>query len=119
MAHEPFRTVELYQLSSNETMDTPYILPGEPGKALFPLGELVITSAAGDDLPRVDIAHAIRRHAAGFWGDLSDEDRAANAVALQHGGRIFSSYGSTNGIRFWVITETDRSATTVLLPDDY
>ena len=73
-------------------MDKPYILPGEPGKALFPLGALVITSAAGDALPRVDIAHAIRRHAAGFWGDLSDEDRAANATALQHGGRILSSH---------------------------
>jgi len=55
----------------------------------------------------------------GLWGDLSDNDRVANDMAVEHGGRILSAYGSTNGIRFWIITEADRSATTVLLPDDY
>ncbi len=100
-------------------MDKPYILPGAPGTKLFPLGALVITSAASEALPRVDVTHALRRHAAGLWGDLSDEDRLANEMALKHGGRILSAYSSTNGIRYWVITETDRSATTVLLTDDY
>ena len=100
-------------------MNSPYILPGGPGKPLFPLGELVVTSAAGDALPNVDVAHAIRQHLVGRWGDLSEEDRAANERAVRNGGPIHSSYGSTNGIRFWVITESDRSATTVLLPDDY
>jgi hypothetical protein len=100
-------------------MDKPYIVPGAPGRKLFPLGALVITSAASEALPRVDVAHAFSRHAAGLWGDLSDEDRLANEMAVKHGGRILSAYSSTNGIKFWVITETDRSATTVLLTDDY
>ena len=59
-------------------MDKPYTLPGAPGTKLFSLGALVITSAASEALPRVDVTHAIRRHAAGLWGDLSDEDRLAN-----------------------------------------
>ena len=83
------------------------------------MGALVITSAASEALPRVDVAHGLNRHAAGLWGDLSDNDRVANDMAVEHGGRILSAYGSTNGIRFWIITEADRSATTVLLPDDY
>jgi hypothetical protein len=100
-------------------MDKPYTVPATPEKTLFPLGALVITSAAAEELPRVDVAHAINRHAAGLWGDLSEKDRVANETALKHGGRILSAYGSTNGITFWVITEADRSATTVLLPADY
>ena len=99
-------------------MDKPYILPAEAGKTLFPLGALVITSAAGEALPRVDVVHALRQHGAGIWGDLSQDDRVANDTAVKNGGRILSTYGSTNGIQFWVITEADRSATTVLLPDD-
>jgi len=83
------------------------------------LGALVVTIAASEALPRIDVAHALRQHGAGRWGDLSENDRVANDMAVKHGGRILSAYGSTNGIRFWVITEADRSATTVLLPDDY
>ena len=89
-------------------MDTPYILPGTPGKRLFPLGALVITSAASEALPRVDVAHGLRRHAAGLWGDLSDNDRVANDMAVEHVGRILSAYGSTRG-RHLMVAEALRS----------
>jgi hypothetical protein len=59
-------------------MDKPYVLPAQPVETIFPLGMLVITSAAGDELPKIDVAHALRQHAAGVWGDLSDDDRVAN-----------------------------------------
>ena len=100
-------------------MDEPYILPGQPVEATFPLGMLVVTTAAAEELPKIDVAHALRQHATGSWGDLSEDDRVANETALKHGGRLFSAYKSTNGIKFWIITEADRSSTTVLLPDDY
>ena len=53
------------------------------------------------------------------WGDLSEEDKKANDKALKNGERIMSSYNTENNIRIWVITEWDRSVTTVLLPEDY
>ena len=62
---------------------------------------------------------ALRRHARGDWGDLDDEDRKANDRALQEGSRLFSAYKTKAGVKFWIITEADRSATTVLLPDEY
>ena len=62
---------------------------------------------------------ALRRHVYGDWGDLDDEDKAENEFSVENGYRILSSYTSSNGIKFWVITEADRSATTVLLPEEY
>ena len=53
------------------------------------------------------------------WGDVSEEDRKANDEAIDFGSRILSSYADRHGIRFWIITEADRSATTILLPEDY
>ena len=113
------RKVEHYHIKSNAIMDEPYVLPGQPVDTIFPLGTLVVTTAAADGLPKIDVAHALRQHAAGSWGDLLDDDRVANEMALKNGRRLFSAYKSTNGIKFWIITEADRSATTVLLPDDY
>ena len=62
---------------------------------------------------------ALRRHAAGDWGEVDPDDRAANDDALRSGERLLSVYQSATGTTFWVLTEADRSATTVLLPDDY
>ena len=86
--------------------------------ARFPLGQLVITRAAAGRLTPEEIADGIARHARGDWGDISAEDAAENELALQEGFRLLSAYGRGDR-RFWVITEADRSATTVLLPDDY
>jgi hypothetical protein len=85
----------------------------------FPLGEIVITAAADLKLPPLDISPALMFHCRGEWGDVSNDDRAANERALQDGSRLMSVYHARNGVVFWVITEADRSVTTVLLPDDY
>ena len=62
---------------------------------------------------------AFIRHARGDWGDVSKEDWQANDRALQTGERLLSVYHTRSGIKFWLITEADRSATTILLPQEY
>jgi hypothetical protein len=84
----------------------------------FPLGQLVITRAAAGRLTPEEIAYAIGRHARGDWGDISADDAAENELSVREGFRLLSAYGRGN-CRFWIITEADRSVTTVLLPVDY
>ncbi len=62
---------------------------------------------------------SLERHLAGDWGDVDQRDRRENELSLQHGWRILSAYTLSTGVRFWIITEADRSATTFLLPDEY
>ena len=88
-------------------------------QAKFWLGRLVVTANAEAELEHEDIHNSINRHLSGDWGDLCAEDNEANEVALQYGGRLFSAYHDRKKVKFWIITEADRSATTVLLPDDY
>lgn len=69
------------------------------------------------------VLRLIARHARGDWGDLDEEDKAANEAALRHGGRLFSAY-TVRDVRVWVITEAvgddgHRASTTVLLPEEY
>ncbi|MBU6399696.1 MAG: hypothetical protein KGS61_05210 [Verrucomicrobia bacterium] len=85
----------------------------------FPLGRCCVTPAALDCLSGEDIASALQRHASGDWGDACRADRKENELSLREGFRLFSVYHTADGIKFWVITEADRSVTTVLLPDDY
>ena len=85
----------------------------------FPLGQTVITRNALDKLPPEDVTHALARHAAGDWGDVCKEDAKENEFSLEHGYRLLSVYHARDGTKFWIITEADRSATTVLLPEDY
>ena len=59
------------------------------------------------------------RHVTGDWGDLEDEDKKENELSFKEGFRILSAYNLETGIKVWVITEADRTATTILLPDDY
>jgi hypothetical protein len=89
--------------------------------ALFPLGRLVATPgaidllrSAGEDL----LPALLARHQSGDWGDVPEEDARENEVSVRHGYRIVSSY-RVAGERLWVITEWDRSATTLLLPSEY
>lgn len=93
-----------------------------PGDAIvggrFPLGRLVITSNANARLTPEEVAEGIVRHARGDWGDLGREDAAENDLSLREGFRLLSAFGRGER-RFWVITEADRSVTTVLLPEDY
>ena len=85
----------------------------------LPLGRIVATPAALGTVSQPDIVAALRRHAVGDWGDVTPDDRAANDDALRSGERLLSVYQSAIGTTFWVLTEADRSVTTVLLPDDY
>lgn len=100
---------------------TPHVeAPMSPSDPIrVPLGQVVATPAALAAIPRTDIVAALCSHAQGDWGDVSDDDRAANDAALTAGERLLSAYRSAAGVIFWVLTEADRSATTVLLPDDY
>ena len=86
--------------------------------AVFRLGRIVATPNALESITQDDILLGIQRHQAGDWGNLTDDNRAANDRALAQGGRIVSAYNAMNGTRFWLITEVDRSATTILLPED-
>ncbi|CAJ0792721.1 hypothetical protein [Ralstonia holmesii] len=87
----------------------------------LPLGQLVATPAAVAALATagVSVFKLLNRHARGDWGDLSAEDLALNDLAAITGQRVLSSYLLGNGQKVWIITEWDRSVTTVLLPEDY
>lgn len=95
-------------------MDTLFVV-----SPLFRLGQLVATPNALTQIPNEQIMCALTRHAQCDWGDLDAGDKSANDHAFAHGGRLFSAYISTAKVKFWIITEADRSVTTVLLPEDY
>ncbi|MCC7339281.1 MAG: type I restriction endonuclease subunit M [Pirellulaceae bacterium] len=88
-------------------------------QALFALGKIVATQGAMSEIPAEDLLKGIVRHSQGDWGELCAADRQENDFSLKHGYRLLSSYRSAQGIKFWVITEYDRSCTTVLLPSEY
>lgn len=93
----------------------------DPTKVRFPPGQMVITRGAQSKLTRMslDPLPFIVRHLKGDFGELCDEDKAENESAIQGGRRIFSSYLLPGGDRIYVITEWDRSVTTLLLPIEY
>lgn len=84
------------------------------GRVLATPGALRALDAAGD-VPFTYLA----RHRRGDWGDVCPEDAAANDAALRDGARVLSAYTLSTGERIWLITEWDRSATTILLPSEY
>ena len=84
----------------------------------FPLGQIVVTSNAMSLLAHAEIQEALRRHVRGDWGQVCDEDAAENELSLREGYRLLSVYGEGDR-RFWIITEADRSVTTILMPEDY
>lgn len=87
----------------------------------FELGQVVATPGALEALQRNGqmALTFVSRHVQGEWGELSDEDSYANDMALVHDTRILSAYSLNDGTKIWVITESDRSSTCVLLPSDY
>ena len=85
----------------------------------FLLGEVVATPGALGMLAPAELQDALLRHVTGDWGDVDQEDRQANEQALADGSRLMSAYKSAQGKPFWVITESDRSVTTLLLPEEY
>lgn len=86
--------------------------------AQFKTGRIVTTANALNHLGYDDILSGLLRHVTGDWGDLGKDDRKENDLSLEKGFRLLSAYRAGNGVRFWIITEADRSATTVLLPED-
>lgn len=88
---------------------------------LFELGQIVGTPGALQSLEEAEQNpfELIFRHVTGDWGTLPDEDVRENELSIQKGFRIFSSYKLSSGNKIWVITEHDRSVTTILRPEDY
>jgi hypothetical protein len=88
---------------------------------LFGVGQIVATPGALAALEKTGetAAQFLARHVTGDWGELPVEDRTENYLSVQHGFRLLSSYRTLAGDRAWVITEADRSVTTILLPDEY
>jgi hypothetical protein len=102
---------------------TVQIVPTESTK--FSVGNLVATTnfmrrleSLGED-PQKLIGEAVARHVSGDWGECCPEDSHSNDEAVRIGERIHSIYRTKSGVKYWVITEWDRSVTTVLLPEDY
>jgi hypothetical protein len=87
---------------------------------LFTLGRIVATPAARETLGELNYSSLdlLRRHMSGDWTEMDVEDQQANREAIVEGDRVFSAF-TIQGIKFWVITEADRSATTILLPSEY
>jgi hypothetical protein len=86
---------------------------------LFQVGVVVITPGAELVLSHEDIMRGLQRHVCGDWGELDLEDRSRNDEALIEDYRLFSRYVTEENIVFYIITEGDRSYTTILLPQDY
>lgn len=91
----------------------------KPGK--FPLGQMVATPGAMNALQ--EAGHIppefLLRHHHGDWGVLDNQDKHENEQSLIHGWRLLSAYDTRLSERLWIITEADRSSTTLLLPEDY
>lgn len=87
---------------------------------LFALGQVVSTpnALAFAHKNQIDLGQLLTRHQTGDWGDLEDEDKESNEEALINATRIFSSYSIAED-KIWIITEADRSFTTLLMPSDY
>lgn len=85
----------------------------------FELGRTVATPHVLKVVPETEIFAALQRHQNCDWGDLCPQDKWNNDKAVRNGEQLLSVYRSETGIKFWIITEWDRSATTVLLPEDY
>jgi len=88
-------------------------------KQKFKSGSLCVTRDAIARLNPEDVGDALKRHFHGDWGMVCKADADENELSLLQDFRIISIYRDSNDIRFWIITEADRSATTVLLPSDY
>ena len=86
---------------------------------LFPLGNVYQTPGVLAAIPSEDVFQALARHQSGDWGDLDETEKQENEFSLGYPLRLFSAYRAQTGVKFWIMTEADRSATTVLLPSEY
>jgi len=86
---------------------------------MLELGQVVATPGVIESISQEDINEALDKHRLGNWGNVCDEDWETNNEALNDDGRVLSSYTSKEGNEFWILSEGDRSSTTVLLPSEY
>ena len=88
---------------------------------LFPLGRLLATPGALALLEQINKSplELLSRHLRGDWGDLDQVDKTENELSLEYGFRLMSSYPITETEKLWIITQADRSVTTLLLPEEY
>ena len=98
---------------------TTYEPGAQPPAAKFPLGRTVATPCTLAKVPADEMQSALRRHHIGDWGDLDEHDRQENERSLREGGRLLSVFCTKAGVKFYIITEHDRTVTTVMLPDEY
>lgn len=93
----------------------------DPDACKFPAGQIVSTRGALAAMQECQVlpASLLRRHLSGDWGSVPVEDAQFNEMALKSGGRLLSSYSIAVGVRIWIISEADRSSTTILLPSEY
>lgn len=89
--------------------------------AKFPLGKVCCTLGAAQEFDRAGVSHyaLVCRHQNGDWGETDPEDWRRNEEALAEGGGLFSSYFLPSGANVWIVTESSRTLTTVMLPDEY
>ena len=87
--------------------------------ARFKLGLIIISAHALNHLTHDEILSGLLRHITGDWGDVSRDERKENDMSLEKGFRFWSVYHTESGVKFWIITEANRSATTISLPGDY
>jgi hypothetical protein len=87
----------------------------------FPVGRVVATPGALRALQKAEQhpAEFLDRHVTGDWGEVPDADKQENELSVEHGFRIISAYTTSAGEKIWIITEADRSYTTILLPSEY
>ena len=105
---------------SNPQATAPIANPASQSAPLFPMGQVVATPAVADHFAvrGINPMDYLSRHAHGDWGDVPPEDAAANQASIERGTRILSSYKVASET-VWVITEADRSSTTLLFPSEY
>ena len=89
--------------------------------SLFPLGQVVATPGALEALEHaaINAAALIQRHQSGDWVNMPPGDAEENMRSVENGWRILSSYALSENQNLWIITEADRSVTTLLLPEEY
>ena len=87
----------------------------------FQLGQMVATPGALSALEKAEQlpAEFLDRHVNGDWGEVPDADKQENELSVEQGFRILSAYTTSAGDRIWILTEADRSATIIMLPEEY
>jgi hypothetical protein len=104
----------------HETTNTESKMSNKPTNR-FPLGQIVATPGAIQAMQDAGQTASVflSRHAACDWGAICQQDKSLNDEAVDGEARILSAYTTSKGVRLWIITEVDRSVTTILLPEEY